>query len=69
MGNKEPATKEDIKIVLEHIKEVKTDVKSLHNKFDTLNYRTAKNSGIITVHTTLIILLIATLITKIAGII
>ena len=61
MENQKPATKEDIKIVLEHIKEVKIDVRSLHNKFDILNYRTGRHSGTINVHTTLI--------TKIAGII
>ncbi len=59
MQNQRPATKEDIKIVSNYIKQVKTDFRSLHRKFDTLNYRTGRHSGTINVHITLI--------TKMAG--
>ncbi|MCY4162117.1 MAG: hypothetical protein OXE77_09675 [Flavobacteriaceae bacterium] len=51
------------------ITEVKTDVRSFHNKFDILNPRRGRHSGILSVHTTLIVLLIAVIISKVAGII
>ncbi|MCY4161290.1 MAG: hypothetical protein OXE77_05435 [Flavobacteriaceae bacterium] len=78
----QPATKKDvsefkseikkeiqdlINPIREDIREMKTDIRGLHSKFDTLNYRTGRHGGTINVHTTIIILLIATLVTKIAS--